>query len=509
LNVIDDHKPKLGLTRKTRVGLAAFVLLTVAAIVAGFLWRPGKPKPPTSAAAVRSIAVLPFKPLVADSRNESLELGMADTLINKLSAMRQLRVRPISAVRKYTGLEQDPIAAGRELGVDYVLEGNLQLDADKTRATMRLLDVKEGSAIWADKCDQHCSNVFELQDLVAERIAVALALELTGDERMHLAKHYTDNPEAYQLYSLGLKRADTKEGLEKSILYFEQAKEKDPTYAMAYIGLSVAYGLLGQRGYWVPKEARQRSEWAALKARDLDPTLADAHAILGYFKKMDWDWAGAEKEYKRALKLDPNSQGANYHYCTYLVNVGRADEALAYAKRTDELDPTSPNATDQTAWVYFHLHQYDTAIELYLKAIERNPNSFQRHRFLGEVYVANRMYREGIAELQKAVALNDHPEDLGGYPTLAYAYAMAGNRYDALKILNEQKELAKHRYISPYHFAIIYTGLGDKDRAFECLENAFDDGVQEMPHLHSRPMWDSLRSDPRYTALLRRMNLAQ
>src|SRR5262249_13565706 len=282
------------------------------------------------------------------------------------------------------------------------------------------------------KNDQQCSNVFELQDRVAERIAGALVLELTGDERKQLAKHYTDNPEAYQLYNLGVyyRRAATKEGFEKSIWYFEQAKKKDPKYAMAYVGLSLAYANLGQKGYWLPKEARQKTEWAALKAVKLDDTLADAHAILGYLNKNDWDWAGAEKELKRALQLDPNSYFANSNYCSYLVNVGRADEALLHAKRADELDPTNPNPIDP-AWVYFHLRQYDTAIELYLEAIERTPNSFSRHRFLGEVYVANGMYREGIAELQKAVALNDAPEEPGGYPTLAYAYAVAGDRYDA------------------------------------------------------------------------------
>jgi eukaryotic-like serine/threonine-protein kinase len=494
---------------KWKLGLAAAALLIVTAAIGFFLIN--RPKPPVTDAkllasdAVKSIAVLPFKPLSADSRNESLELGMADTLINKLSGVRQFIVRPISEVRKYTNLEQNPVAAGRELGVDYVLEGNLQMVGDKTRTTVRLLSVKDGSAVWSDKCDNQCRTVFELQDAIAERIAGSLALRLSDEEKKQLAKRYTDNAEAFRLYSLGrfYVEQDRRETLEKGIEYYEQAIKLDQKYALAYVGLVRAYGTLEQRGFWTPKEARPKIEWAVLKAVELDDTLAEAHSALAQYKKSKWDWAGAEKEFKHALELDPNSADVNFLYCVYLMNVGRIDEALVHAKRADELSPRNPGqpapAFNQ-AFVYLNAREYDKAIELFLKS--------KGNSFLAESYLGKGMYNEAIAMMQKVIARDNAPEKWNRHPLLAYAYAVAGRRDEALKILEEQKRLAKRGYISPFNFALIYTGLGDKDRAFEYLNKTLDEGVQIMWHFRSRPLFDSLRSDPRYPELLKRMNLA-
>jgi eukaryotic-like serine/threonine-protein kinase len=491
-----------------RAAALGLVTLVIAAIAGLLFLSMNKAKPPVSSVVMKTIAVLPFKPLAADSRNESLEMGMADTLINKLSPISQVIVRPISAIRRYTALEQDPIAAGRELRVDYVLEGNLQIEGEKTRATVRLLSVKDGSAVWTDKCDQACSNLFELQDAIAERIARSLSLQLTGEEVKQLTKHYTENAEAYQFYNLGMYhfRKFTREGFNKSIEYYAQAIKIDPNYAMAYVGLAGAYASLGQRGYWVPNEARQKYEWAALKAVELDDTLPSAHAVLGYVKKNNWDWAGAEQELKRGLELDPNSFDANFLYYAFLRDAGRPDEALPYAKRAEELGVVTQEPS--VAVVYMFKRQYDTAVELFLEAIKRNPKAPFSHLRLGQIYLAKRMYAEGIAEIQIAMSLNNVPEELNGYPTLAYAYAMAGKRNEAMKILNQQKELAKRQYISPLNFAVIYTGLGDKDRAFEYLEKAYEERVQLLIHLARSPTFDSLRSDRRCEDLLQRMNLA-
>jgi TolB-like protein/DNA-binding winged helix-turn-helix (wHTH) protein/Tfp pilus assembly protein PilF len=493
-----------------RMAAMALALLAVTTALV-FILIVKKPKPLAADAAAKSIAVLPFKPLVADSRNESLELGMAESLINKLSPLAHLVVLPISAVRKYTSLEQDPITAGRELGVDYVLEGDLQMVGEKTRATARLLRVKDGSAIWTDKCDEKCSDIFTLQDTIAERIAGALAPRLTGEEKKQLVKHYTENTEAYLLYSLGTyySRQQTKEGGDKGIEYFEQALKIDSNYALAYVGLTRAYSALGFRGFLAPPEARQRAEWAAQKAVALDDTLAEAHAMLAYIKKRDWDWAGAEKEFKRALDLDPNCYEANNMYSSYLVDVGRPIEGIPYAKRLQELYGGNSTGSPATyaAYFYFHARQYDAAIELYLKAAEWSPNNAPLHFYLGECYLAQEMYQEGVAELQKSVALENKPERWDRQPMLGYGYAVAGMRDEALKILHEQRQLAKHSYISPYNFAIIYIGLGDKDRAFEWLEKTYEERSQQLVHLKSRPMFDSLRSDPRYIELLRKMNL--
>src|SRR5262249_138533 len=349
------------------------------------------------------------------------------------------------------------------------------------------------------------------QDSIAERIAVALAPRLTDEEKKQLVKHYTENTEAYLLYTLGTyySRGQTREGDEKGIEYFEQAVKMDSNYALAYVGLARVYSNLGFRGFVAPGESRQRAEWASQKAVALDDTLAEAHAILGYIKKRDWDWAGAEKEFKRALDLDPNSFDANSMFNSYLVDVGRPVEGLAYAKRAEELAERGYAGFMPVGvpYVYFHARQYDAAIELYLKAAERSPNNAQLHFLLGEAYVEKEMYQEGLGELQKAVALENRPERWDRQPMLGYAYAVAGSRDEALKILHEQRQLTKHSYISPYNFAIIYTGLGDKDRAFEWLEKAYEERSQALVHLKSRPMFDSLRPDPRYTELLRNMNL--
>lgn len=412
-------------TAKWKLGLSAFVLLIVAATLVFFLIL-NKPKLPVTDSSMKTIAVLPFKPLAAENRNESLELGMADTLINKLSGLSQLIVRPVSEVRKYRKLDQDSIAAGRELGVDYVLEGNLQVLGEKTRTTVRLLSVKDGGAVWTDKCDEQCSNLFEFQDAIAERIAGVLALGLTSEERKQLAKHYTDNPEAYQLYSLGesLDLLDTKRRLE----YYEQAVRLDPKYALAYRGIFGSIFYRGTRGFYISKEERQKSEWAALKAVEIDDSLAEAHAALAETKKYNFDWAGADKEFKRALELDPDSFFASGSYSSFLIDMRRWDEALAYARRAEELAKNVvpghkinragglPRAEGYQAYVYLHKREFATAIELYLKQKERYPNSDRGNFQLGEAYVGNGMYVEAIAELGKVIAFDDAPERWDRYP---------------------------------------------------------------------------------------------
>ena len=239
----------------------------------------------------------------------------------------------------------------------------------------------------------------------------------------------------------------------------------------------------------------------------MEDTLCSAHAMLGYIKKRNWDWSGAEKEFKRALELDRNCEDARIPYGAYLLDVGRADQAIEYQKRVQELDPLAPDNLGLLGFAYLGARQYDRAMEVFQKVIAKNPNRAHPHFFLGELYVYTGKYEDGIAELQKAVAIDNAPERWDRDPTLAYAYAVAGKRDEAMKLLDEQKDLAKKRYISPLNFAIIYTGLGDKDRAFEWLEKAYEDRTQAMDHIKMRPMFDSLRADPRFTDLLRRMNL--
>jgi DNA-binding winged helix-turn-helix (wHTH) protein/TolB-like protein len=290
--------------------LAGGLILVGLAVVAFHLWTSSKSKQPEKELAVRSIAVLPFKPLIIGDRNEALEMGMADTLITKLSNLRQITVRPISAMRRYTSLEQDPVAAGREQQVDAVLDSSLQWTPEKVRVRVRLISVRDGRQLWADMCDEVCSpDIFKMQDSIAEKIARALELRLTSEERKRLVKHYTENREAFQLYSMGrfFWNKWTREGLEKSIEYYRQAIAIDPNYALAYAGIGESYNVLGGFFGAPMSEVVPKIKEAVSKALKIDDTLAEAHAVLGKAKLIyDRDWPGAERDLKRAIALNPN-----------------------------------------------------------------------------------------------------------------------------------------------------------------------------------------------------------
>ena len=482
---------------------AALMFIAVAAIAYFFYFARG-------GEAIDSVAVLPFVNVNADANTEYLSEGISDSIINDLSQVPSLKkVIPFSSVLRYKGKQIDPQAVGRELNVRAVLTGRLIQRGDDLSISLELVDVRDNHRLWGEQYNRKLADILQIQAQIAREISEKLRLRLTGEEQKRLSKRYTENIEAYQLYIQGryYGHKNTKEGWEKSIEYCKEAIRIDPNFAQAYVGLFNAYSNLGLRGFMPTKEAQQNAERTALKAVELDDAISEAHTALGYIKKGKWDWSGAEKEFKRALELDPNSLEAGKLYGSFLQDVGRANEAIIYAKRTQELDPLTPAAG--LGYAYFGARQYDRAIELYRKAIERNPSAAQAHFFLGEAYLAKRMYGEGVAELQKAVAIENAPERWDRQPMLAYAYAVAGRRDEAQKILDEQKELAKQgRYISPYNFAIIYTGLGDKDRAFEWLDKAYQEHAQPLEHVKSRPLFDSLRSNPRFTDLLRRMNLA-
>ena len=294
------------------------------------LKAPTSSTPTPSISLLRSIAVLPFKPLVADHRDESLEMGMADTLNFRLSSLRDVAVRPISSVRKFSGLEQDPVAAGRELGVESVLDGQIQRWGDRIRVTARLIGVGDGKQLWAGQFDEKFTDIFTVQDLISEKVISALALKLTAEEQKRLTKHYTENAEAYQLYVNGrfYWERRTLEGLKKAIEYFEQAIGNDPKYALAYAGLADSYALLGVF-HLPPKEAFPKAKEAALNALRIDDRLAEAHAALGHVKvQYEYDWAGAEREYRRAIELNPNYVNAHHFYALYLSMMGRFDEGI-------------------------------------------------------------------------------------------------------------------------------------------------------------------------------------
>ncbi len=336
---VEQRSPRLS---PQTVRLASIVgMALVGLVLLAYYLRPKQAPPPVR---IRSIAVLPFKPLVAEARDDSLQLGMAETLITTLSNVSQITVRPTSAVRKYTGLEQDAVVAGREQRVDAVLDGSMQKLCDRIRVTVRLVRVEDGAQLWAGKFVEKSTDIFLLQDSISQQVAGALAVKLTGEERELLTKHYTGNTEAYQLYLKGryFLNKSTEEDFRKSIEYFQQALEKDPNYALAHAGLADSYAQLGSYGLIQMKDSYPRARAALTRALESDEKLGEAHASLGFvLMNYYWDWAEAEKRFKRAIQLNPNYAMAHNWYSQHLAFMGRSEEAIREAKRAQEIDPLS------------------------------------------------------------------------------------------------------------------------------------------------------------------------
>jgi DNA-binding winged helix-turn-helix (wHTH) protein/TolB-like protein/lipoprotein NlpI len=524
--VVQDQEQGQELEQKPKGLLPVFVspkrnlaLILLAGIgIAGlgfavyYLWRvslvstaPTSSKLIATTPPVRSIAVLPFKPLVADQRDESLEMGMADTLIARLSNLREINVRPISSVHKYAALGQDAVAAGREQQVDVVVEGHMQKSGEKIRVTVRLVKVADGTQLWAGQFDEKFADVFTVQDLISEKVVSALALKLTGEEQKQLTKHYTEDAEAYQLYINGrfFWDKETEEGIKKAIEYFEKAIERDPNYAMAHAGLADSYSLLAIFGISPPKEAFPKAQAAVLKALEIDDRLAEAHAALGHIKvQYEYDWSGGEREYQRAIELKPNYATVHLFYAHYLGKMGRFDEGIAEIKRAQELEPLSLIINSHVGVILYYARQYDQAINQLKRTLEINPNLDHPRSLLGRAYLKTGMYEQAIAEFQRRTTVTP-----GSHADLGYAYALSGRREEALREVEKLQGLSKRRYVPSYDLALIYAGLDDKDQAFAWLDKAYEDRSQVFPWLKVDPRLDNLRSDPRFKAVIKRMRL--
>jgi len=501
------------LTRPRRVWLAVALL---AVLIAGAtVWWKTKlrgAEPAAPAGAIKSIAVLPFKPLSPDRSDEYLGLGMADTLITRLSNLRQVSVRPTSVVRKYTAQERDPMAVGRELQVEAVLEGSIRRAGERVRVTVQMVSVGNGTPLWAEKFDEQFTDIFTLEDSISEKVAEALRLKLAGAERKLLTKRYTQNAEAYQAYLKGRYFWDqrTPEGIQKGVGYFEQAIDKDPSYALAYAGLADAYSLFGfgsQGGGLSPGEAFPKARAAAMQALAIDDTLAEAHAALALVRmRYDWDWSGAEKEAQRAIELNPDYATAREYYAGYLIAQGRQDEAIAEIKRAQELDPLSLRLNAVLGLYFYYTRQSDAAVEQLRRTIEMDPHFLMAHFFLGLAYEQKGMYEQAIAELHQAITpAGGSPETIAA--GLGHVYAASGKREQAQQVLAELLELRKRRYVSPYNIAKVYTGLGEKEHAFAWWQKASEERSYGLIFAKVDPVFDSLRSDPRFTDLLRRVGL--
>jgi len=492
------------------VALAIVSFVLVLAVVLALYFRSTNKSSPRSGAPINTVAVLPFKPAGQTNTDEDLGFGMADTLITRLNSLKQIKVRPMSSTRKFASPNQDSIAAGRELKVDAVLEANIQRAGDRVRVTMRLIDVRDGSVPWSGVFDEQVNaNPFALQDRVAEQVAQALIPQLTGEQKNLVTKHSTANPEAYRLYMLGRYHAN-KNGVEdwkQAIEYFNAAIERDPGYALAYTGLANTYLSLVADSMIAKAEAIPKAKEAATTALRLDDNLAEAHISSGrIYMYYDWDWSAAEREFKRAIELNPNSGDAHREYAAYFTNGGQSDQAVAEAKLGRDLDPLTRVTNFQFAWALISAHRYDEALQHAQEVLAMFPEA---HFWIGLADLGKGKYGEAAGEFEKKLSLSKDSDPLTS-AHLSYAYAMMGKHDAAVKILAELTALYEQRQASPYHLAIVYAGLGDKDQTFARLNESYREHSRPLVSgLKVNPTWDRLRSDSRFKDLLRRMGLPQ
>ncbi|MCI0487817.1 MAG: winged helix-turn-helix domain-containing protein [Blastocatellia bacterium] len=459
---------------------------------------------------IGAIAVLPFKTLGAENDDGYLGMGLADVLITRLSKIGLVTVRPTTDVLKYTDQAQDLLAVGRELGVDSLLDGHIQRLGDRIRVTVQLVGVRDGLPLWAEKFDETFTDVFAVQDRVSELVTRALRLKLNGEERVKPSGRHAENTEAHNLYLKGryFWNRRTEESLKKSIHYFERAMDRDPNYGPAYAGLADSYCLLGIYCYLSPKEALSNAKAAAVRALEIDESLAEAHVSLADIRlHYDWDPSGAEVEYNRAIELNPYCATAHHRYSVYLLTRGWFGKAMTEIKKAQELDPLSLIINTALSLPYFYARQYDQAIEKFHKVLEMDPSFAPAHYYLGLAHEKNAMHKAAIAEFQKAIELS------GGCPlmiaALGHAYAGCGKTREAQKVLDELKEMSKRKYVSSYHIATIYAGLGEKATAFHWLEEAYKERSCFLIRLKIDPLLDGLRSDPRFFDLMQRVRNAE
>jgi len=489
--------------KKSVVAIAAIGLLVLLG-AGGWLYRSSG----LGGETIDSVAVLPFVNASGDPNSEYLSDGITESLINSLSQLPHLKVMSRDSAFMFKGKDTDAEAVGRQLGVRAVLKGRVMQRGDDLDISAELVDARDDSHIWGQQYSRKGADIFALQGDLAKDMTSMLRMRLTGEDEKRMAKSYTANPEAYQDYLKGRfwwnKR--TEEGLNRGVEYFQQAIEKDPNYALARSGLADCYSGLAAFGFSAPKEMFPRGKEAALKALELDDSLAEAHASLGYVKVFyDWDWAGGEKEFQRAIELDPSYATAHQQYAFALVSVGRFKEADVEAKRALELDPLSLVVNETPALEFYFARQYDQAIEQERKVLELDPNFTTAHIVLGSSFVYKSMYNEGITEIKKSLSIA--PGDARTLGSLGLAYAVSGSRAEARKVLDQLSQLSRQEYVEPVQAAQIYIALGEKDHAFELLQKAYEERSWYLGFVRvDRPL-DPLRSDPRFVDLLRRMNL--
>jgi serine/threonine-protein kinase len=499
-----------GSLRESRRSLLFVVALIALVLTAGlvlFYWT--KTRSQRGSQHIESIAVLPFVNSSGDLNSEYLSDGVTESIINSLSQLPRLRVMARTTVFRYKGKEVEPETVGRELQVDAVLTGRVLRQGDTLIVQADLMNVADGSQLWGEHYTRKLVDVFAIQDEIAQQITDRLRLRLTGAEQKLVTKHYTESTEAYDLYLQGRyfwgKR--NQEGFEKAVEYYQQAVTLDPNYALAYVGLASSYASLGGvLGYRAPKETFPKSKEFALKAIALDETLAEAHSELAtYALNYEWNWSEAEREYKRAIEINPNYGFAHSGYGTYLEALGRFDEAISERQLAYKFDPLSPFAAADVGYPNYYARRYDVAVQHYQKGLELDPNFSWGHLWIGQVYVAKGMFKEALDEISQAIKLSGG--DTRAKATLGYAYAVSGRREDALKVLDELKNASQQRYVSPYYIALIYVGLGQDQEAIAWLQKARDERQPYLILMKVEPVFDRLHSNSEFIAIERSVGL--
>ncbi|HXT64689.1 MAG TPA: tetratricopeptide repeat protein, partial [Pyrinomonadaceae bacterium] len=490
-----------------RPALAVSVFLIVGAVALFYFRGRSGPKEAAPATAVRSIAVLPLKAITTSEDDETLSLGLAESLIARLGSSQKITVRPLSSVTKYTGAEYDPLEAGHALQVDAIMDGSFQRDGNRLRVRVRLLRVADGRQIWAGTFDEIETDIFKLQDAISLEAASALALNLSQPERALVLKRYTENAEAYQAYLRGgyllSKSGFDKENIDRAFAEYERALQLDPNYALAHTGLAGAYARKANISSGDKRrQLYEQAKAAALKALALDENLAEAHSSLGWVRRIyDWDWAASERHMTRAIELAPNEARFRRSYAFLLITLGRTAEAVVEARKAHELDPTYNSIY---AFALASNRQTAEAISEYLKATELN-NDLSAWAALADQYFTKGEYAESLRVIDRAPPEAKSKERIR--MTLAMIYFLSGKKAKAQQLLREFEASARDADGNDAQLAAVYARIGRKDDAIAALQRAFSTRDDRMMWIKTNPHYDTLRDDPRFQEILQKMKL--
>jgi serine/threonine-protein kinase len=499
---------KTGEKRTRRVAYGVLGLLAVLIFMGAVFFLP-------SSRSINSVAILPFVNDSKDPNAEYLSDGLTESIINSLSQLPNLKVMSRNAAFRFKGSNKDPREAGQTLKVGAVLTGRLVKLGDNFVIKTELIKVEDGSQLWGAEYKSNLSDIFSIQEEVSKKISQNLRLRLSGEDEEKLARRYTNDAEAYQLYLKGryFWNKRNEEGFRNGIEYFKRAEEKDPTFALAFSGLADSYALLCDIGAVRPADEMPKAKAAAQKAVDADAGLAEAYTSRAFVRlAYDWDWLGAQSDFQQALKLNPKYPTAHQWYASYLMQMGKFELAKAEIEEAHKLDPLSPIISANAGLYSYYEHNYDDAIAKYKLTLQSDPDFWVARHYLALAYVQKGMHAEAIAELRKLIKAPESgpvPESVieaesEASASLGFAYGMAGKQAEARAILSQLDALSKRHYVSPLYFANVYAGLKENDKVIEYLNKAFDARHPGLVLIRIEPMFDAMRSDERFTQLTKR-----